>query len=188
LKSEQATRKEIIDIKLKAAGWNLSLIFQGLKYVSPATYEELTRRFKPQKNDVLITKGGTTGYAKVVDFDFKFCVWVHLAVVRLKPNINSIYFEHAFNSDYCYFQSQKYTHGITNKDLGLTRIAKIKLLLPPLKLQTQFAHIVEKTEALKAHYQISLQELENLYGSLSQRAFKGELKSDISLIVNKVDI
>ena len=42
-------------------------------------------------------------------------------------------------------------------------------------IKTQFAQIVEKTETLKTQYQQSLQELENLYGSLSQRAFRGEL-------------
>lgn len=47
--------------------------------------------------------------------------------------------------------------------------------LPSISLQTQFAQIVEKTEVLKTQYQQSLQELENLYGSLSQKAFKGEL-------------
>ncbi|HSV76012.1 MAG TPA: restriction endonuclease subunit S [Bacteroidales bacterium] len=52
---------------------------------------------------------------------------------------------------------------------------KYKVIVPPLSLQTQFAQIVEKTEALKAQYQQSLLELENLYGSLSQKAFKGEL-------------
>jgi type I restriction enzyme, S subunit len=36
--------------------------------------------------------------------------------------------------------------------------------------------IVTKTETLKEQYKNSLQELENLYGSLSQRAFKGELE------------
>jgi len=52
---------------------------------------------------------------------------------------------------------------------------KIKMIKPPIELQTQFAQIVEKTEALKIQYQQSLQELENLYGSLSQKAFRGEL-------------
>ena len=51
----------------------------------------------------------------------------------------------------------------------------LKFPVPPLELQTKFAQIVEKTENLKAQYQQSLQELENLYGSLSQKAFKGEL-------------
>lgn len=52
---------------------------------------------------------------------------------------------------------------------------KYKVIVPPIELQTQFAQIVEKTEALKSQYQQSLQELENLYGSLSQKAFRGEL-------------
>ena len=52
---------------------------------------------------------------------------------------------------------------------------KIKMIKPPIELQNQFAQIIEKTEALKTQYQQSLQELENLYGSLSQKAFRGEL-------------
>ncbi|HPE74779.1 MAG TPA: restriction endonuclease subunit S [Draconibacterium sp.] len=56
--------------------------------------------------------------------------------------------------------------------------------IPPIELQTKFAQIVEKAEALKAQYQQSLQELENLYGSLSQKAFKGELSiKDESLLM-----
>lgn len=51
---------------------------------------------------------------------------------------------------------------------------KYKLVAPPLKLQTQFAAIVEKTEALKAQYKEHLQSLEQMYGALSQRAFRGE--------------
>jgi type I restriction enzyme S subunit len=52
---------------------------------------------------------------------------------------------------------------------------KIEVIHPPIELQTQFSQIVAKTEALKSQYQQSLQELENLYGSLSQKAFRGEL-------------
>ena len=63
-------------------------------------------------------------------------------------------------------------------NINLAILNKLKFPNPPIELQTQFAQIVEKTEALKAQYQQSLQELENLYGSLSQRAFKGELKLD----------
>jgi type I restriction enzyme S subunit len=138
-------------------------------------YRELTKRFKPQRNDVLVTKGGTTGFAKVVDFDFPFCIWVHIAAIRPSKKIIPIYLEHYINSDYGYYQTQKNTKGAANRDLGLKKIAKIEIPLPPLELQNQFAQIIEKTEALKTQYYQSLQELENLYGSLSQKAFRGEL-------------
>ena len=59
--------------------------------------------------------------------------------------------------------------------LALFRIEQMDLMMPTMKLQSQFSWIVEKTEALKVGYQASLQELENLYGSLSQRAFQGHM-------------
>jgi restriction endonuclease S subunit len=60
-------------------------------------------------------------------------------------------------------------------NISKEKLNRLKISIPPIKLQTQFAQIVEKTEVLKIQYQSSLLELENLYGSLSQRAFRGEL-------------
>lgn len=48
-------------------------------------------------------------------------------------------------------------------------------ILPKAKKLNQFAAIAEKVESLKSRYQQSLTDLENLYGALSQQAFKGEL-------------
>ena len=46
---------------------------------------------------------------------------------------------------------------------------------PDEKLQIKFASVVEKVVAIKSQYQQSLIDLEALYGSLSQKAFKGDL-------------
>ena len=61
-------------------GFDLS----SLKYVSQADHEEFCKRIKPERNDIIYTKGGTTGIAKVNDLDFEFSVWVHLAVLRVE--------------------------------------------------------------------------------------------------------
>ena len=65
--------------------------------------------------------------------------------------------------------------AVNQSSINQQDVKSFDIIVPPIFLQTQFAQIVEKTEALKTQYQSSLQELENLYGSLSQRAFKGEL-------------
>ena len=59
--------------------------------------------------------------------------------------------------------------------LNLTIIKSIKIKLPPVANQNLFGKIYYKAETLKTQYQQSLKEFENLYGSLSQKAFKGEL-------------
>jgi type I restriction enzyme S subunit len=60
--------------------------------------------------------------------------------------------------------------GATREAITKEEIEQMKVIAPSQKLQTQFANIVTKTEALKEQYKNSLQELENLYGSLSQSA------------------
>jgi type I restriction enzyme S subunit len=98
-------------------------------------------------------------------------------VLWVKPDqniVNSIYLHNAlkrlFITNY-----NKIASGTTFAELKIVALKKIQVPMPPFKLQTQFAQIVEKTEALKSQYQQSLKELEQLYGSLSQKAFKGEL-------------
>jgi type I restriction enzyme, S subunit len=125
-------------------GFDLS----SMKYVSQADHEEFCKRIKPEPNDILYTKGGTTGIAKVNDLDFEFSVWVHLAVLRIeKERLFPRYIELALNSPHCYAQSQEYTRGISNFDLGLTRMIKITIPLPPLAEQHR---IVAKVDALMA--------------------------------------
>jgi type I restriction enzyme S subunit len=79
------------------------------------------------------------------------------------------------NSDFCFRQSQVLTHGIANKDLGLTRMVRIEIYLPPLPLQQEFARQVTALENLKTAYRVSLTHLNNLFASLQHRAFRGEL-------------
>lgn len=64
-------------------------------------------------------------------------------------------------------------HG--TKKFDSLAMNKVMVPVPPLPMQEKFAAIVEKVESLKKHYQQNLTELENLYGALSQLAFKGEL-------------
>ncbi|MCU8266301.1 restriction endonuclease subunit S [Vibrio vulnificus] len=119
---------------------------ESAKYVSHEDHEEFCKRVKVKKGDVLYTKGGTTGIAKVNDLDVEFSVWVHLAVLQI-PNDKLLneYLALALNSPHCYIQSQTYTNGIGNKDLGLTRMINITLPLYPLNKQYR---IVEKANTL----------------------------------------
>ena len=49
------------------------------------------------------------------------------------------------------------------------------MLVPPIQLQNQFAERIEIIENQKQQAQESLQKAEDLFHSLLQKAFKGEL-------------
>jgi type I restriction enzyme S subunit len=152
------------------------VVWEDLKYIDQEEAEQQWKKCKPEPGDILYTKGGTTGIAARVVTSELFAVWVHIAL--LKPIIEKVHptwLEGMLNSSYCYTQSQRYTHGIANRDLGLKRMVKIKMYLPPLDLQRRFATIVESVEQQKARLRAHLAELDTLFASLQHRAFNGEL-------------
>jgi len=147
-----------------------------LKYISFDDHKQFCKRCKPEKGDVLYSKGGTTGIAKRIDIDFEFSIWVHLALLKFsKEIINPIFFESCLNSNYCKLQAKRYTRGIANRDLVLNQMAKLKIIVPPLIIQEDFAQIVEKIEPMQQIQKQSKQQIENLFNALMQQAFKGEL-------------
>ena len=111
------------------------LDFSGAKFISEKDHIEFSKKVSPKKGDILYSKGGTTGIAAVNDTDIVFDVWVHVAVLSLGKHVNPYYLATALNSPHCYNLSQKYTHGTGNHDLGLTRMIKITIPLPPIKEQ-----------------------------------------------------
>lgn len=61
------------------------------------------------------------------------------------------------------------------KNINLAILRNLDFLLPPLPLQNQFAERVQAIETQKAQAQSSLEKAEDLFNSLLQKAFKGEL-------------
>ncbi|MBC2451357.1 type I restriction endonuclease subunit S [Clostridium saccharobutylicum] len=63
--------------------------------------------------------------------------------------------------------------GMAN--INAEEFKKIDVYIPPIELQNQFADFVKQVDKLKFEMQKSLEEMENNFNSLMQRAFKGEL-------------
>ena len=119
------------------------------KYISEESYQECIKKCKPEKGDILYSKGGTTGIAKLVDTDKKFANWVHVAVLKFGSNLDGKFFECMLNSDYCYAQSQQLTKGVVNRDFVLSAIAKVKIIVPPIPLQLEFVNFIQQVDKSK---------------------------------------
>ncbi|MEN8885251.1 MAG: restriction endonuclease subunit S [Winogradskyella sp.] len=78
------------------------------------------------------------------------------------------------------------TDSVTDYFVGITSganypavksndLKKFQVIVPPIDLQNQFAERIQAIEAQKTQSQASLAQAEDLFNSLLQRAFKGEL-------------
>ena len=152
------------------------VVWEDLKYIDQDEANRQWKKCKPEFGDILYTKGGTTGIAARVTTSEPFAVWVHVALLKpMVKKVHPIWIEAMLNSAYCYTQSQRYTHGIANRDLGLKRMVNIQMYLPLLAEQHRFAAIGESVEHQKASQRAHLDELDTLFASLQSRAFRGEL-------------
>lgn len=164
---------------VKADRWSLG----NVKFISEADYQEFNKRVRPEVGDVLYTKGGTTGVARAVDLTFPFQVWVHIAVLKLKRDkIDPEYLALTLNSPRCYEQSQLFTRGATNQDLGLGRMKNIELPLPPT-LSEQCKLVESLKKAVSAQNTIidsTLREIDLI------REYRRRLISDV--VTGKLDV
>ncbi|OLN32602.1 restriction endonuclease subunit S [Desulfosporosinus metallidurans] len=150
-------------------------------YVSPPKSKE-TDRTRVRSGDVLLTiTGSCIGRVAYVPTDFSDAyVSQHVAIIRTR-GINSTYLSFYLsmpNAGQRYVKKQQY--GQTKPGLNFKQIESFPILKSPRILQDKFSTIVEKVESLKSKYNRSLTELDNIYSSLIQRAFRGEL--DLSSI------
>jgi type I restriction enzyme, S subunit len=151
------------------------VLWEDLKYISRADAHLHWKKCKPERGDILYTKGGTTGIAAAIDFDQEIAVWVHVALLKPKSDlVLTQWLEAMLNSEFCYRQSQKLTRGIANHDLGLTRMVDIRVLLPTMETQKRFVERINEVKRLKTLRTEGLNKSANLFASLQHRAFRGE--------------
>tara|TARA_R110001606_G_scaffold94275_1_gene209179 strand:+ start:3102 stop:4283 length:1182 start_codon:yes stop_codon:yes gene_type:complete len=96
-------------------------------------------------------------------------------LIKEKNKLESVYLANYMMSNFVQGQISKRTMAVGVPKLALFRIQQIELLLPPLVLQNRFKDQLNLIETQKAQAEASLVHAENLFHSLLQRAFKGEL-------------
>ena len=146
--------------------------WKNIKYIPSELHEKLYSTLKPQRDDILMSKNGVNyGVAAVNDSDEVFDIYVSLALLRPKPIINPIYFRCVLNNPDTKEQFDSSIKGIGVPNLHLGEIKKTKILLPPIKLQNQFAAFVHQVDKSKVAAQKSLDEAQLLFDSLMQQYF-----------------
>jgi type I restriction enzyme S subunit len=147
------------------------------RFITLEKYQKL-KRYTIFPKDIVVTIMGTVGRVAVIPDNIGTAINTkHLAAITLNrevANPDFIAFS-ILNDQYIKHQIKSQGKGAIMDGLNLTIIKGLKLFLPQIELQNQFSKKVQAIEAQKAQAEAGLVQADNLFNSLLQRAFKGEL-------------
>ncbi|WP_341959896.1 restriction endonuclease subunit S [Planococcus maritimus] len=122
-------------------------------------HEELIKRCKPEKGDLLVSKNGTIGVPKVVDWDDNFSIFVSLCLIKVNSLIDVNYLAYYFKSSLIYMEIAigGKTGTITNLHLE-----KIKEFVIPLSTVEEQKEIVDFLNEKCAHIDSLIEQKQQL--------------------------
>ena len=168
--------KEGIPFLLVSNIVNNKINYKTNKFISEEDFETLNKRTPIEIGNILLTSVGSYGNPAIIESQMKFAFQSHIAFI--KPNhsmINYHFLFHFLKSDLIKREIDKKVKGAAQKTYNLVELKKLRIILPTITLQNQFAERVAVIEAQKQQAQLELAKSEELFQSLLQRAFNGEL-------------
>jgi type I restriction enzyme S subunit len=149
----------------------------GIKYISPQTHAAV-RRYVVHSGDVVISIAGTIGLTAAVP--------PSLSGANLTENAAKITAKTGFEFDPMYLawalrmpasrsQIAASTGQVTIGKLALFRIEKIAVPIPSIQQQRDFSKAISDIDLALAKQMETRMKLEEMFASLQQRAFAGEL-------------
>ncbi|NVO18827.1 MAG: restriction endonuclease subunit S [Bacteroidetes bacterium] len=160
---------------------NGEVVLENYKYISQRFHQELTKKNKPAKGDILYSRVGSKfGEAGVVECEFEFSVYVSLTLIKPKPDIlNSYYLKHYLNSPIVKSIAIRSISSSGVPNLNVKDVRRFPIRLPSIfkqgKIVSQIEAFSVKTKKLESIYQQKIVDLEELKKSILQKAFSGQL-------------
>ncbi|HHT9914879.1 TPA: restriction endonuclease subunit S [Legionella pneumophila] len=158
------------------------LSFDNCKFISKEDHVKYFKRCNPEWLDVLYTKvGATYGRPALVTTHEEFSLYVSVALIKPNKNlINPYFLKETLASPAIKHQADRSIKGIGVPDLHLIEIKSFLIAVPPMKVQDEFVKKAKKIINKVNLQNNSLIQLNNLFSSLTQKAFSGELSKHLN--------
>lgn len=127
--------------------------YSDCKHINQGEYDKLVKDgCKPIKNDVLIAKDGSVFQKSMIITDeIDQVILSSIAIIRPDTDVaNPVYLERYLMSDYVKEDViNNYTTGTAIRRIILKNLAKLKLIVPEIEAQNEFASFVQQVDKSK---------------------------------------
>jgi type I restriction enzyme S subunit len=151
------------------------ITLEGAKLISKEDFDAINKRSKVDVGDIVMPMIGTIGHPVIIKEEPEFAI-KNVALIKFKDERVMASYVHALLSGRFLEKvvSQK-NRGGTQKFISLGDIRGMQIPLPSHSDQIEFERRLNELESNKGKQRESLSSLEDLFASLQNRAFQGEL-------------
>lgn len=148
------------------------------KYISEEDYLLYSSTNKVGKGDILISRIGTIGKSVVVNWDYRFYIYVTLAAIRKTDKFNSYFLSFFFQSEF--YQKEILSKSLLNAvpcKINMEELRKTRILLPETREQQKIADCLSSLDDLIEATAQKVETLKEHKKGLMQRLFPAEGKN-----------
>lgn len=145
--------------------------------VDEETYWKFTKKYKPMKDDILMSRVGTYGVTCYINNNEKICLGQNIVCISSLINAKYLYF--LLNSKGIKRQIERVTVGSSQKTLSLENINNLKIIFPNKDEQQEISNILLKQDQLIEKEEQYLQKLQKLKNGLMEDLLTGKKRVNI---------
>ena len=119
------------------------ILLDEVKYIPTSEHQELIKRCNPEVGDLLLSKNGTIGLMKIIDWDWEFSIFVSLCLLKFEKTLLNKFFFYFFESNIVDRQLFESSQKTSVSNLHLEKIKELRLTLPPIEEQTTIANYLD---------------------------------------------
>ena len=134
--------------------------YETNKFISTEDYEQLIRRTPIEKDDILVSAVGSFGHPAIVKDTRPFCFQRHIAYLKPRRDlIDSNYLHAALLSENAQRYMDRCAKGAAQRTVTLKSFKEMRVPVPSLPLQREFADFAAQVDKSKFAVQKALDEL-----------------------------
>ena len=149
--------------------------FEHTKYISLKEYTQISKRANIVKGDILMTRIGSIGVCKYVDWNCKAGFYVSLALLKCNDSVDARFICHLSNSEN--FKREIELHSLLTaipQKINLGPISNVRIALPKKLEQQRIANALSEVDALIANLEKLIAKKKNIKQGAMQQLLTGK--------------